>query len=75
MSSYFLPTLVQWQSRLNRETQPFLVKGFWLVPNGHTLAGFAIGAIHLATTATLQLRALHKTKIMFLHSDFDFLST
>ena len=48
---------------------------FRLVPNGHTLAGFAIGAICLATTATLQLLALHKTKILFLHSNFNFLST
>ena len=52
---------------------------FRLVPNGHTLAGFAIGAICLATTATLQSRlqllALHKTKILFLHSNFNFLST
>ena len=66
---------MQWQSRLNCETQPFWVKGFRLVPNGHTLAGFAIGAIRWATTATLQLGALHKTKLMFLQSDFNFLST
>ena len=29
--------------------------GFWLVPNGHTLAGFAIGALSLAIMATLHL--------------------
>ena len=31
------------------------------VPNGYTLAGFTIGALHLATMATLHFRALHKT--------------
>ena len=67
---------MQWQLRPNRETQPFWVKGFRLVPNCHTLAGFIIGgALHLATMATLQLRALHKTKSLFFHSDFNFLST
>ena len=29
--------------------------------NGHTLAGFAVGALRLATMATLNLRAVHKT--------------
>ena len=33
-----------------------------LVQNGHTLAGFAIGALCLATMAILHLRVLHKTK-------------
>jgi hypothetical protein len=32
------------------------------MPNGHTIAGFAIGTLHLATMATLQLRARNKTK-------------
>jgi hypothetical protein len=32
------------------------------VPNGHILAGFAIGALYLAITTTHHLRALHKTK-------------
>ena len=67
--------LLQWQPRPNRKTQTFWIKEVRLVPNGHTIAGFAIGAIRLATMATLQLRALHKTKSMFLHSDFNFLST
>ena len=48
--------LVQWQPQPNRKTQLFWVKGFWLVPNGHTLTGFAIGALRLATMA-----ALHNT--------------
>ena len=52
----------QCQPRPNRETQPLWVQGIWLVPNGHTLAGFTISAFHLATMATLHLRALHKTK-------------
>jgi hypothetical protein len=34
-----------------------------VVPNGQTLAGFAIGIHHWATMATLHLRALHKTNI------------
>ena len=59
----------------NKSRNPFWVKGFRLVPNGHTLAGFAIGALHLATMAIVQLRALHKTQNMFLYSDFNFLST
>ena len=42
--------------------QPFWVQGIWLAPNGHTLAGFAIGTLHLPITAALHLRALYKTK-------------
>ena len=49
----------QCQPRPNRETQPFLVHGIWLVPNSHTLPGFAIVAFCLATVATLHLRALN----------------
>ena len=44
----------------------------WLVSHGHTLACFAIGVIHLATMATLQSRALQKSKCMFHYSHFDF---
>ena len=43
-------------------TQPLWVQGIRIVPNGHILVGFAIGALRLATMATLHLRALHKTK-------------
>ena len=31
--------------------QPFWIKVVHLVPNGHTLADFAVGALHLATKA------------------------
>ena len=47
-----------WQPRPNRKTQPFCVKGFRLVPNGHTLAGFAIGDLCLATIAFWRLVAI-----------------
>ena len=53
---------MQWQPRQNWKTQPYWVKGVQLVPNGHTPAGFAIGALRLATMTTLQLSTLHKTK-------------
>ena len=42
--------------------------------NGHTLAGFAIGTLRLASMATLQLRARHKTKNLFPKNDFYFLA-
>ena len=41
--------LVQCQPHLNHQTQPFWVKGIWLVPNSQTLAGFGIGALRLVT--------------------------
>ena len=34
---------------LNHQTQPFWVKGVWLVPDSQTLAGFGIGAFRLVT--------------------------
>jgi hypothetical protein len=43
--------LDQCQPRPNRKTQPFWVQGIHIVPNCHTLAGFAIGALHLVTMA------------------------
>ena len=46
------------ESQVNQKTKPFQVKGVHLMPNGHMLAGFAIGAIRLATTATFQLRSV-----------------
>ena len=49
--------LSQCQPWPNFETKPLWVQGIRIVPNG-----FAIGALHLATMATLHLRALHKTK-------------
>ena len=50
--------MVQCQPRPKHKDQPFWVKWVWLVPNSHTLAGFAFGALQLATMATLHLRAL-----------------
>ena len=44
------------------------VKVVHLVPNIHTLAGHAFGAIYLAPTTTL----VHKTKYLFLHWIFLF---
>ena len=52
-------------------TARFLESGTMAIPTksqnvlgqGHTLAGFAIGALRLATMATLHLRALHKINI------------
>ena len=37
------------------------VLGLGVPASTHTLAGFAICALHLATIATLHLRAVHKT--------------
>ena len=37
------------------------VLGLGLVPNGYTLADFAIDTLCLATMTTLHLRVLHKT--------------
>ena len=39
----------------------YWVERVQLAPNGHPLAGFAIGVLLLATMATLNLRVLHKT--------------
>jgi hypothetical protein len=33
----------------------YYIQGIWLVPNGHTLAGLAIKALHPATMATFQI--------------------
>ena len=54
--------MVQWQSWPNYKTQPFWVKGVQILPYVHTLAGSAFGALGLAMMATLNLRAVHKTK-------------
>ena len=52
----------QCQPPKNHKRQPFRVQGIQLAPNGHTLAGFAIGTLHLPITAAPHLRALYKTK-------------
>ena len=46
--------LVHTEYQVNQKTQSFWVKVVHLVPNVQTLAGHAIGAIHLATTTALQ---------------------
>ena len=46
----------QCQPRPNCETQPLWVQGILIVPNGHTLAGFAIGALQLMTMAEITFR-------------------
>ena len=38
-----------------------------LVPNVHTLAGHAVGAICLAPTATFHFDAVHETKYLISH--------
>ena len=42
------------------QTQPLWVKEVQIVPNRHTLVGFAFGFLHLATIATLHLRFLYQ---------------
>ena len=44
--------LVHTESQVNHKSQPFCIKSVYLVPNVHTLAGHAIGAIRLAPTTT-----------------------
>ena len=46
--------LVQKEYKVNHKTQLFWVKLVHLVPNVQTLAGHAIGTIHLAPTTALQ---------------------
>ena len=50
--------------------ETLLVQWIWIVPNGHTLAGFPIDALRLAAMSTLHLRALHKTKKISLEGIF-----
>ena len=45
--------LVHTEYQVNHKTQPFWVKVVHLVPNVQTLAGHAVGTIHLAPTTTL----------------------
>ena len=58
---------------VKHKTQPFWVKVIHQVPNVYTLAGHAVGAIHLARTTTLYLDTVHKTKYLFPHWIFYFL--
>ena len=44
----------------HHKTQPLWVKEVQIVPNSHTLVGFAFGFLHLATMATLHLRFLYQ---------------
>ena len=63
-----------------RDPQNVLAAGYFfaILPNCQhpkpncALAGFAIGTIRLAAMATLQSRALQKSKCMFHYSHFDF---
>ena len=47
----FFLKLVHTESQVNHKSQPFCIKRVYLVPNVHTLAGHAIGAICLVPTS------------------------
>ena len=64
--------LVYMESQENHKTQPFRVKVVHLVPNVQTLAGHAVGTIHLAPTTTLHFDTVLKTKYLFPHWIFIF---
>ena len=51
-------------NQIAKPLQPLWVQGIQIVPNYHTLTGFAIGALLLATMATLHLKALQKPKLV-----------
>ena len=70
INSQFFLKMDQCQPQPNCKTQPLWVWGIRIVPNVHTLVGFAIGALGLATMTTLHLRALHKTKTCSLEGIF-----
>ena len=57
--------LVHMESQVNHKTQTFWVKLVHLVPNVQTLAGYAVGTIHLAPTTTLHFDTLLKTMYLF----------
>ena len=59
--------------QVNHKNQPFWVKVIHLVPNVYTLAGHAVGAIHLARITNLYFNTVHKTKYLFPHWIFYFL--
>ena len=75
LNSHFFFNLDQCQLQPNHETHPLWVQGIGIVPNCHTLAGFAIGALCLVTIANLHLRTLHKTNICSSRMIFYFLAT
>ena len=58
--------LVHTESQVNHKTQLFWVKVVHLVPNVQTLAGYAVGTIHLAPTTTLHFDTVLKTTLDFL---------
>ena len=66
--------LVHMEYQVNHKTQPFWVKVVHLVPNVHTVAGHAVGAICLAPTATLHFDTAHITKYLVSHWKLFFLS-
>ena len=75
--------VVQCQPRLNHQTQPFWVKGIWLVPNSQTLIVFCIGAFGSVTVgifwfwATLLLGPLKQvsTVLKWFPSNWDMVLT
>jgi hypothetical protein len=75
-ASFFETGAMQWQPQPKSGTQLFKVKGVWLVPNGHTLAGFAIGPLCWATMATLQspFKSTTYTKLIFSNFSCRFLN-
>ena len=58
--------------QVSHKTHLFWVKVVYIVPNVQTLAGHAIGTIHLAPTTTLHFDTVLKTKYLFPHLDFLF---
>ena len=64
----FFFRLVHTRSQVNNKSQLFWIKGVHLVANGHTLAGFAVGAVRSATKviggATTQKNLKTNTKTL-----------
>ena len=65
--------LVHTEYQVNHKTQPFWVKVVHLVPNVQTLAGHAVGTIHLAPTTTLHFDTIQKQVFIPTMDFFDFL--
>ena len=59
--------LVHTEYQVNKKPQPFRVKVVHLAPNVQTLAGHAIGTIHLVPTTTHHFDTVLKTKYSFPH--------
>ena len=74
LNSHFFVKMDQCQPGPNRESQRLWVKGIRIVPNSHTLAGFAIGTLCLATMATIQapFKDTTQNQNLFLQKDFYF---